>query len=103
MGPRGKQKAEQLMADVDGVVLTTILPNKDQRYVDVIAQYPPAEILNALDGDKNTPGVMYRSGDILLHDKPALVVLGIGEIAIGNSEYALITLEDLAAKLPEPS
>ena len=111
MGPEGKQRAEQLLADIDGEVLTDIPEGHDLRYIDVVAPVSPADILNALDGDDTTPGMMHHDGDTLRPGEPALVVRGIGEIAIArdntdstvdpdDEELVLITFEDLAAKLP---
>ena len=108
MGPNGKRYTEQLLAGVDGAVLTDIPDDADVRYVDIIAHCAPADILNSLNGNDTTPGIMYRPGDVLHHDTPSLVVVGIGEIAIdGNGtdpdeEFVIITCEDLAANLPAP-
>jgi len=113
MKPSGKHLTEQLIAGINGIVLTNIPDGEDIRYVDVIAPCPPADILNALERGADTRGVMHHTGDVLLPDQPALVVLGIGELALNDKpddhragvwepeEYVLITLEDLATGLAD--
>lgn len=98
MGPNGKQHAERLLADVDGIVLTPIATGDDVAFIDIAASCLPSEALNALDDDGH--GMMHHNGDPVLPGTPALVIRGIGEYLLPGvspeDAQVLITLEDLA-------